>query len=52
MLQNERAQTELQTFLRALHSYPEQFVHDPRITFEEYYESLIRSSKRESQNGC
>jgi hypothetical protein len=49
-VQNERARAEMQTFLRALHSYPEQFVRDPRMTFEEYCRKLIRSKEGTSRS--
>ena len=42
-VQNERARTEMQTLLRALHSYPEQFVRDPDVSFAEYYRNLIQT---------
>jgi hypothetical protein len=38
---NEQVRREIQSFLRALHSYPERFSKDPGITFEEYCSSLV-----------
>lgn len=34
------AQREIETFLRALNSYPERFARDPYISFEQYFFSL------------
>lgn len=33
---NEQVRREIQSFLRALHSYPDRFVKDPGISFEEH----------------
>lgn len=38
---NEQVRREMQSFLRALHSYPERFSKDPGITFEEHRSSLV-----------
>lgn len=38
---NEQVRREIQSFLRALHSYPERFARDPDITFEEHRSSLL-----------
>jgi hypothetical protein len=38
---NEQVRREIQSFLRALHSYPERFSKDPGITFEEHCSSLV-----------
>jgi len=38
---NEQVRREIQSFLQALHSYPERFSQDPGITFEEHRSSLI-----------
>jgi hypothetical protein len=50
VLQNERARAEIGMFLRALDSYPEQFVRDPQMTFEEYCTNLIRSKEGASRS--
>ena len=38
---NEQVRREIQSFLRALHSYPKRFARDPAITFEEHHSSLL-----------
>lgn len=38
---NEQVRREIQSFLRALHSYPERFARDPDVTFEEHRSSLL-----------
>ncbi len=45
MSENELARTEIANFLLAMHSYPDQFAQDPRITFEEYRSSFIQVAK-------
>jgi hypothetical protein len=42
---NEQVRREIQSFLRALHSYPEQFSKDPRVTFEEHRSGLVQTVK-------
>ena len=42
---NEQVRSEMQTFLQALHSYPERFAPDPEISFEEYWVSLAQTAK-------
>jgi hypothetical protein len=37
---NEQVRREIQSFLRALDSYPKRFSKDPDITFEEHCSSL------------
>ena len=37
---NEQVRREIQSFLRALDSYPKRFSKDPDITFEEHRSSL------------
>jgi hypothetical protein len=38
---NEQVRAEIQSFLRALASYPDRFAADPRVTFDEYRLSLV-----------
>lgn len=40
LLENEQVRREIQSFLRALDSYPKRFSKDPDITFEEHRSSL------------
>jgi hypothetical protein len=40
MLGNEQVRAEIETFLRALDSYPARFAANPGMTFEEYRASL------------
>jgi hypothetical protein len=40
---------EIENFLRALHSYPERFARDPRVTFEEHHGGLVRAAMTESR---
>ena len=42
---NEQVRSEMQTFLQALHSYPERFAQDPEISFEEYWGSLAQTAR-------
>jgi hypothetical protein len=37
---DEQVRREIQSFLRALHSYPERFAKEPDVTFEEHRSSL------------
>jgi len=41
MSANEQVLVEMQTFLRALDSYPDHFIRNPSLTFEQYLCSLI-----------
>jgi hypothetical protein len=45
---NQQVRIEIQTFLQALHSYPDRFARNPGITFEEYCSSLIPAAKTDS----
>jgi len=38
---NQQVRIEMQSFLRALDSYPERFAQDPGISFEEHRSSLV-----------
>ncbi len=49
MSENEQARTEIANFLLAMHSYPDRFAQDPRITFEEYRSSFIEAPKPHSR---
>lgn len=40
MSANDQVRVEMQTFLRALDSYPDHFVRNPNLTFEQYLHSL------------
>jgi hypothetical protein len=42
---NEQVRREMQSFLRALQSYPERFLKDPGISFEEHCGELIMREK-------
>ena len=44
MSPNERVRIEMQSFLRALDSYPECFATNPRISFEEHCSSLVEAA--------
>lgn len=44
---DEQVRSEIQTFIRALESYPERFADNPRVTFEEYRSSLAQTSNLE-----
>jgi hypothetical protein len=41
---NEQVRREIQSFLRALHSYPDRFVKDPSISFEEHRRGFGRAA--------
>jgi hypothetical protein len=43
-LREEQVREEIESFLRALNSYPESFSQDPGISFEQHH-SLIASEK-------
>jgi hypothetical protein len=45
---NQQVRIEIQTFLQALHSYPDRFARNPGITFEEYCRSLTPAAKTDS----
>ena len=38
-IRNEQVRVEMQTFLRALDSYPDYFARNPHLTFEQYLRS-------------
>jgi hypothetical protein len=38
---NEQVRREIQSFLRALYSYPERFSKEPDVSFEEHRSSLL-----------
>lgn len=38
---NEQVRVEIETFLRALDSYPARFAANPQVTFEEHHASLM-----------
>jgi hypothetical protein len=38
---NETARAEMQAFLAALASYPDRFAANPRISFEQHWDSLM-----------
>jgi hypothetical protein len=42
---NEQVRIEIQTFLKALDSYPDRFAVNPGITFEEYCSGLVQTVK-------
>lgn len=46
---NEQVRREIQSFLRALESYPHRFARDPRISFEEHHDGLVRAASAESR---
>jgi hypothetical protein len=48
---NEKVRYEMQSFLRAVNSYPDRFARDPKITFEKYCGSLMQSTKSEPSRG-
>lgn len=41
---NEQVRVEMQTFLQALASYADRAASDPKVSFEEYYISLMAPS--------
>jgi hypothetical protein len=47
--ENAQVRREIQSFLQALHSYPDRFAQDPRITFEEHHVGLVRAAIAESR---
>jgi hypothetical protein len=48
---DEQVRTEIQTFLRALDSYPDRFARDPGVTFEEHRNSLVQITSRPRRRG-
>jgi hypothetical protein len=44
MPDNEQVRVEMETFLRALATYPERFAADPRLSFNDYRLSLMAAS--------
>src|ERR1700726_4695597 len=47
--ENAQVRREIENFLQALHSYPDRFARDPRVTFEEHHGGLIRAAMTESR---
>jgi len=39
---NEQVRREIQSFLRALHSYPEHFSKNPELSFEEHCSAMFQ----------
>jgi len=48
---NEQVRSEIQSFLRAVNTYPDRFARDPKISFKKYCGSLMQSAKIESRRG-
>jgi hypothetical protein len=46
---NEQVRAEIESFLHALASYPEQFAQKPGISFEQYRSSLIRRELKQCE---
>src|SRR5579864_9625301 len=46
--ENAQVRREIENFLQALHSYPDRFARDPRVTFEEHH-GLVRAAMTESR---
>ena len=44
---NEQVRCKMQSFLRAVNSYPDRFARDPKLSFEKYCGSLMPSTKTE-----
>jgi hypothetical protein len=40
-LGNERVRLEIQSFLKALDSYPDRFAKEPKVSFEQHLWSLV-----------
>lgn len=51
MAGNEQVRAEIETFLRALDSYPARFAANPEITFEEYRASLMPPARARPAGG-
>lgn len=52
---NEEACLEIQSFLKALDSYPERFARNPGVSFEQYHSGLMsgrNGSSRAKQDDC
>src|SRR5579872_7439104 len=47
---NEQVRKEIDSFMRAMHSYPDRFARDPRVTFEEHHGRLVRAAMEESRS--
>ena len=47
--ENAQVRREIENFLQALHSYPDRFARDPRVTFEEHHGGLVRAAMTESR---
>jgi hypothetical protein len=47
---NDQVRREMQSFLRALHSYPERFSKDPGISFEEFRSEQVPPKKMRSRH--
>ena len=39
---NEQVRVEIETFLKALASYPDRVASDPKVSFEQHHVSLMR----------
>lgn len=46
---NEQVRREIRSFLHALHSYPDRFVKNPDITFEQHHFRLVRAASAASR---
>jgi hypothetical protein len=44
---NKQVRSEIENFLEALYSYPDQFARNPKITFEQYCSGLLRAANTE-----
>jgi hypothetical protein len=44
---NERVRLEIQSFLKALDSYPDRFAREPEVSFEQHFCSLVAAGKSE-----
>jgi hypothetical protein len=52
---NEEACLEMQSFLEALHSYPERFARNPGVSFEQHHSGLMpveRNGSAAGQDDC
>ena len=48
---NEEACLEIQSFLKALNSYPESFARNPRVSFEQHHSGFRPVGRNESAGG-
>lgn len=48
----QEVQQEIENFLRALNSYPDEFAHDPRLSFEQHLSSLNAMSPASDNADC